>query len=184
MPRQASEIGTDGPGTLRSLWRSTVTRRVAQRGQTPSGFRYIPDGLHIGDPVRGDALIRGQFSFDGTSAKAERGDPWRIEPPSRRWAQALHGFLWLEDLRAVDGQAARKAARKMTDAWLHRYARKGGTPWRAAVLGDRVVSWCLNARLLTEDAEPVYSSDLFRSLAAQARYAAAALQDEPLALDR
>jgi len=52
------------------------------------------------------------------------------------------------------------------------------------VVGDRVVAWCLSASLLTENAEHVYRSDLFRSLAAQARYLRKTAASEAVPRDR
>ncbi len=165
-------------------WKAQVTRRVAARGAVPDSFSFKPDSLSVGSPDVAAALLRGQFALAGSSARIERGDPWKTDPPSAAWAEALHGFGWLEHFRASDGDAARKAARRVTDAWLGQHAKAGGLAWRPAVTGDRAVAWCRSADLLVENAEPVYRSDLFRSLAAQARYLRKTAASERLPLDR
>ncbi len=183
-PRHAGRLSRRTVSRLRDGWKAGITRRATARGTVPDSFSHKPESLRIGSPETAAALLRGQFSFAGTSARIERGDPWRTDAPSVAWAEALHGFGWLGHFRAADGDAARKAARKMADGWLHRHSKAGGIAWRPPVVGDRVVSWCLNANLLTENAEMVYRSDFFRSLAAQGRYLQKTASSEALPIDR
>lgn len=183
-PRTAGGTSRRLATGLQDAWRSAITRPMARRGPVPDSFVQKPTGLGIGSPERAAEMLRGQFSMAGASARAERGDPWRVEPPSTMWAEAMQGFGWLRDFRAVDGETARKAARKLTDAWLHRYSKSGALAWRPPVTGDRVMAWCLSGDMLTENAEPVYRSDFFRSLAGQARYLIATARDEELPVDR
>ena len=183
-PRTAGGTSRRLASGLREAWRSTVTRPMARRGPVPDSFVQQPTGLGIGSSERAAEMLRGQFTMAGASARAERGDPWRVDPPSTGWAEAMHGFGWLRDFRAVDGETARKAARKLTDAWLHRYAKSGALAWQPGITGDRVTAWCLAGQMLTENAEPVYRSDFFRSLAGQARYLMATAGDEERPLDR
>ena len=183
-PRHAGGLPRRTVSRIRDGWKAGVTRRATARGAVPDSFSYLPDALVVGSPETAAALMRGQFVLAGASARVERNDPWRIDPPTTGWAEALHGFGWLDHFRAVDGDPARKAVRKMTDGWLHRHGKAGGLAWRPPVAGDRVAAWCRNGALLTENAEPVYRSDLFRSLAAQARYLSKTASGEALPLDR
>ncbi len=183
-PRRAGGLPRRAVSRLRDGWKTTVTRRMVRRGRVPDSFSFKPRGLNVGSPETAAALLRGQFALAGASARIERGDPWRVDAPSTAWAEALHGFGWLDHFRASDGEAARKAARKTTDAWLHRHGESGGLPWHPPVVGDRAVAWCMNASLLTENAELVYRSDFFRSLAAQARYLRRTGPAEALPRDR
>lgn len=171
MSRETSLEHRGGVGTrLRDLWRSGVTLRSAMRGPVPPDFSMRPQSLHFGAAERADAMLQGNFDMVGKAAKAERGDPWRIDAPSIGWFEALHGFEWLADFRSADGSMAREAARKVTDAWIHRFGGGGGPSWDPAVTGARVVNWCLSADLLTAEAEPVYRSEVLRLLAVQARF--------------
>ncbi len=183
-PRHAGGLSRRAVLRFRDGWKAGITRRITARGTVPDSFSFKPQSLIVGEPERAAALLRGQFTFAGASARVERGDPWRVDAPSSAWAEALHGFGWLDHFRAADGEAARKAVRKMTDGWLHRHGNAGGFAWRPPVVGDRVVAWCLNASLLTENAEHVYRSDLFRSLAAQGRYLRKTAMGEALPRDR
>jgi len=177
MPRRAVSRMRDG-------WKAGIVRRATARGAVPDSFSFRPVSLTVGSPDTAAALARGQFSFAGASARVERGDPWRIDAPSAAWAEALHGFGWLEHFRAADGETSRAAVRKMTDGWLNRHAKSGGIAWRPPVAGDRAVAWCMNARLLTENAEMVYRTDFFRSLAAHGRYLRKTAATETHPVDR
>ena len=183
-PRHAGRLSRRTVSRLRDGWKAGITRRITARGPVPDSFSYKPESLIVGSSDVAAALLRGQFALAGASARIERGDPWRADAPSVAWTEALHGFGWLDHFRAADGDTARKAARKMTDGWLHRHGKSGGIAWRPSIVGDRVVAWCQNANLLTENAEPVYRSDFFRSLAAQGRYLQKTASKEALPLDR
>ena len=183
-PRHAGGFSARILSRMGDGWKAGITRRATARGAVPDSFSFKPDSLTVGSPEVAAALLRGQFALGGASTRIERGDPWRIEAPSVAWAEALHGFGWLEHFRAADGDTARKAARKMADGWLHRHGKSGGIAWRPPVVGDRVVAWCMSANLLVENAEPVYRSDVFRSLVAQARYLRKTAASEALPRDR
>ncbi len=183
-PRHAGRLSRRTVSRLRDGWKAGITRRMTARGSVPDSFSYKPESLNVGSPDIAAALLRGQFAFAGVSTRIERGDPWRADAPSVAWAEALHGFGWLDHFRAADGETARKAARKMTDGWLHRHGKAGGIAWRPPVVGDRVIAWCQSAGLLAENAEPVYRSDFFRSLAAQGRYLRKTAAGETLPSDR
>jgi len=183
-PRHAGRLSRRMVSRLRDGWKGGVTRRVTARGSVPDSFSFKPESLVVGSPDIAAALLRGQFAFAGASTRIERGDPWRADPPSVAWTEALHGFGWMTHFRAADGETARKVARKMTDGWLHRHGKSGGVAWRPPVVGDRIVAWCQSGNLLTENAEPVYRSDFFRSLAAQGRFLQKTAASETMPLDR
>ena len=183
-PRHAGGLSRRAVSRVRDGWKAGITRRMTARGRVPDSFSFKPESLILGSPEAAAALLRGQFALAGTSARVERGDPWRADAPSAAWEEAAHGFGWLEHFRAADGDTARQAARKMTDGWLHRHGRAGGLPWRPPVVGDRIVAWCMSANLLTENAEMVYRTDLFRSLAAQGRYLRRTAVSEVIPRDR
>lgn len=183
-PRHAGGVPRRAVSRMRDGWKTGVIRRISGRGAVPDSFSFRPRSLTVGSADAAAAMARGQFSLAGASARVERGDPWRIDPPSVAWAEALHGFGWLEHFRAADGETARAAVRKMTDGWLNRHGASGGLPWRPPVAGDRAVAWCLNARMLTENAEMVYRTDLFRSLATHGRYLRRTAAGEALPTDR
>ena len=49
-----------------------------------------------------DLLLRGRFRFHGETVEARQGvSVFDLPPPSRPWAEALHGFAWLPPLAAA-----------------------------------------------------------------------------------
>lgn len=183
-PRSALPIPNRLGASARDAWHGQVTRRLAMSGEVPDTLVYRPQSLEMGDAEEAEALLRGVFTFDGTTARVERGDPWRVPPPTAQWAATLHGFEWLKHFRAGDGAASRSAARRFVDGWLHRHGSSAGFAWRPAITGERVVAWCMSAALLMENAEPKYRSDFLRSLAAQGRYLAKTAASEAEPMDR
>lgn len=188
MPRNDPRQDLSFPSRLgagaRDLWRGTVTRRMASKGAVPDALVYRPVALEVGTQETADVMLRGTFSFDGTTVKIDRGDPWRVPPPDSQWATTLHGFDWLRHFRAGDGPASRTAARRFVDGWLHRHAKGAGFPWRPAIVGRRITSWVMSATLLMENAEPLYRSEFLKSLATQGRFLAKTAHTERTPEDR
>jgi len=105
-----------------------------------TGLRVTPPDAWPGDAALGTEIVRGSFFLAGR----------RIEHPAPRWAPAgvrgpwldeLHGFAWLRDLRAVGGDAARRAARDLVADWLDTNARWNATAWAPLTTGRRLASW-------------------------------------------
>lgn len=183
-PRKDLPLSAKLGDGARDLWRGTVTRRLAASGPVPDALVYRPVPLDVGSPETADEMLRGLFTFEGSTVRVERGDPWRLSPPNVRWAEILHGFEWLRHFRAGDGPASRTAARRYVDGWLHKYAKGAGFPWRPAIVGRRVTNWTMNAALLMENAEPLYRSEFLKSLATQGRYLSRTAGRERLPADR
>lgn len=184
-----SERGPRNPGALsrsltrsfdgaRGWWRGVSTRRLAEGGTPPDHFLHRLEPVPAGWPERAERMAEGVFHAEGFSVKALDADPWAQRPPSELWAESLHGFEWLGNFRAVDGAPARAAARRIAETWLKRCGSWDAVGWRPAVMGDRIASWILHGALLTENAEMVYRTEIFRSLAAQTRFLRRALRDE------
>ena len=178
-PRYALPIPARLRARMRDAWQGSVTRRMARPASIPDSLAYRPVPLAVGSQDVADAMLRGHFELAGSSAKIERGDPWRAAAPSADWASALHGFGWLSHFSAGDGPASRTAARRFVDGWLTRHGKRGGLAWRPAITGQRVTAWLMNAPLLTENAEPLYRSELLKSIAAQGRYLSRTAESEP-----
>jgi uncharacterized heparinase superfamily protein len=66
-----------------------------------------------------DALLRGRFRFYGETVEAgPGGSVFDLPPPSRAWAEELHGFSWLAPLAAAGGEAARALATNLIAQWV------------------------------------------------------------------
>ena len=183
-PRSALPIPARLGASARDAWHGQVTRRLAMSGDVPDSLAFRPEAQEVGSSEEAEAMLRGQFTFNGATVKVERGDPWRVTAPSAQWATQLHSFEWLKHFRAGDGPASRTAARRFVDGWLHKHASSAGFAWRPAIAGERVTSWCMSALLLMENAEPMYRSAFLKSLAAQGRYLAKTAASEADPMDR
>lgn len=183
-PRSALPIPARLGASARDVWHGQITRRLAQSGDVPDSFWFRPEALEVGSADEAEAMLRGQFDFRGASAKVERGDPWRVVPPSAQWAAALHSFRWLKHFRAGHGPASRTAARRFVDGWLVKHGSSAGFAWRPAITGERVTAWCMSSVLLMENAEPTYRSAFLKSLGMQGRYLGKTAASERAPMDR
>ncbi|WP_233205262.1 heparinase II/III family protein [Alkalicaulis satelles] len=152
-------------------------RALALGGRAPQALAVTPRALARGDKAHGAAMLAGRFVLAGETLQVEAGDsPWDLPAPSRRFAEALHGFAWLPDLLAVDDQEARAAARTLTDDWIARFGAWNFVSWAPGVLAARVRAWTLaGAALLTGEEAP----GRLKSLARQCRRLARVLPVTP-----
>jgi uncharacterized heparinase superfamily protein len=123
------------------------------------------------DPWAGDADA-GRILCDGGVPEDYRGN-------------ALHGFMWLRDLRAFAQQdkasapQARRQARFMIESWIDMNGRWGAGAWDVDVTGDRVAMWISGYEFFAEyagldldhtqdDADEDFQDRFFDSLSRQA----------------
>ncbi|MBI1264384.1 MAG: heparinase [Alphaproteobacteria bacterium] len=152
-------------------------RAVTLGGRAPAALAAAPRPLRRGDKARGAAMLAGRFVLAGETLTVPVGEsPWDLSAPSRRFAEALHGFAWLADLLAVDEPDARAAAGTLVDDWITRFGAWNFFSWEPGVLSTRLRAWTLAAPALIqgEDA-PVRLA----SLARQARRLARAIAVAP-----
>ncbi len=176
--RLAGRLGTVHGGrafdhmgnVLRGAFFGSALYRVSLRGRRIEALTFNPGDPWPGDPVRGEALSRGQYDFGGQMVGAADGFPWHAAGANPAWFEAAHGFVWLRDLEAVGTAAARSAARDGVAAWLDRCNGWDALAWRPDVLGRRIVAWLSHASCLLGDAEPDIRDRILDSLAAQVRH--------------
>src|ERR1700739_2860637 len=90
---------------------SGVTPALPAQPQ-PDGLAAAPHDLRPADPEAGRRILAGAFVLGGeTLTTGPRGDPWDRPSPSRRFAEALHGFGWVKDLTAHGDSGAWEALR-------------------------------------------------------------------------
>ncbi len=117
-------------------------RMVALGAKPGEGFRVQPAALRQGDPRKGAHIKAGRFTLCGETIQVDAGESvWNRPAPSRRFAEALHGFTWLKDLLALpDAEEPLAAAHILLDDWI---AQFGGWNWFA--WGPPIVAARLNA---------------------------------------
>src|SRR5215472_15214169 len=93
--------------TLGEAWRGSPLNHWRLSHPQPEGLGAAPRDLRPASRENGARILAGGFQFFGeTLASGVRGDPWDRPNPSRRFAEALHGFSWLKDLTLLGDQGA------------------------------------------------------------------------------
>ncbi|UWR22200.1 heparinase II/III family protein [Sulfitobacter sp. S190] len=146
--------------------------RSATRGRAEArGFVSSPEPRTIGSFARGRQLIAGNYLFAGSLVSADGQSPWQVTPPDLAFAEALHGFSWLDDLAAVGDLAARQAAQRWLWEWIERYGQGRGPGWTPDLTGRRLIRWINHALFMLQGSTDAPDSALFyRSLTQQTRF--------------
>ncbi len=152
-----------------TAWFNGLFYRRTLGGRVARGLGFAPRSRWPADPDRGAALLGGAFDLAGHREECP-ADPWRAAGTPERWRAALHGFAWLEDLRAAGGAEARDRARALVTLWLEREDRWRPLSWRPDVLGLRLASWLIAADYLFPPDALVDARPFLRSLARQANH--------------
>jgi len=169
------------PETIQaSAWRAVTPVRVWMRrnwfyrrllrGPLADHIGFHP---HDSRPRRledADALLRGRFRFAGETADVPPGaSVFDQPPPSRDWAEDLHGFVWLGALSLAGGEAARHLASELISQWITRNGRYGEPAWSAHVMARRLIMLFCHGKLVVTNSDMMWRSKLFVSLREQSR---------------
>ncbi|NOR62889.1 MAG: heparinase [Rhodobacteraceae bacterium] len=130
----------------------------------PRSFLHHPEQRSIGSFVKGEQALAGQFVFAGHLVEAPDASIWSVLPPSTGFMEAIHSFLWLDDLAAIGDGAARKHAQKWMLEWIESFGQGTSIGWEPGLAGRRVVHWCSHAMFLFKGLSPKQSTAVFKSL--------------------
>lgn len=148
----ASALGELSVGLVRLLRREASDlanalafyRLPSLAGKHPTGIDRFPTPLRRGDKANGASILAGRFVLVGETLEVPPGESvWDIAAPSERFAKALHGFGWLNDLLALDDDEARQAAKALIDDWIDRFGNWNWFSWEPTILHDRVYHWMM-----------------------------------------
>ena len=140
-----------------------VTGRVAAREQAASPRNFRP-----ADPERGREILKSRLPLAGALLDLRQDpDPWDVPSPSRRFAEALHRFVWMKDLLALGDEGAREAMR-LTLLWERSFGRWSPFAWSGDVLARRVYELACAAKRLSAVAAEDERQTVLSSLARQA----------------
>ena len=131
-----------------------------------------------------DALLRGRFKFGGEVQEAKVGSIFDAVPPSRAWADALHGFAWLPPLALAGGEPARNLATGLITQWQERNARYSEPAWSPEVMARRLVNLFAHGRLVIANSDLLWRSKVFVSLREQSRMLARIAHEAPDGMPR
>ncbi len=156
--------------TLSARWtrlRNRVAARRATWSRPATAFVYQPEPRSIGSFARGRQLVAGNFLFSGHLLQKPDTCIWDLDPPDAAFADALHGFAWLDDLAAVGDPPARARAQEWVWTWLDRFGTGRGPGWTPDLTGRRLIRWINHAPFLLGGRGSEHSSDFYKSLAQQ-----------------
>lgn len=135
----------------------------------------LPPDPWPGDAPQGAALVEGRFRFAGQTLVNPK-PVWRPRAASPEWLAEMHGFAWLRDLRACNGDSARRLARSLTAEWIETYGRRWSEPaWDPLVVGRRLSHWLGQYDFFASSAEVDFRQALLDSAARQAAHLARVL---------
>jgi len=130
----------------------------------PRSFLHHPAQRSIGSFVRGEQMLAGQFIFAGQLVEAAESSIWNLTPPSPAFLNTTQSFVWLDDLVAIGGGAARKQAQQWLLDWVTSFGQGTSIGWEPGLAGRRVIYWCSHAMFLFKGLTPKQSTTVFKSL--------------------
>jgi uncharacterized heparinase superfamily protein len=151
-----------------------AARGLASLGaRRPERLVIAPRDVRTADPIAARDIYAGYFILAGRTGDAHGHSPFEIPPPSRGWAEALHGFGWLRDLAAADTALSRANAQALVEDWLNIAARKGFAAGAATVhdprvAARRIVAWLSHSPIILENADRAFYRRFARNLVGQA----------------
>ena len=142
----------------------------AAMGRPATALLSQPEPRTIGSHARGRQLSSGNFLFAGHLVQRPDADMWDLDPPDAAFAEALHGFGWLDDLAAAGDAAAQARAQDWLWRWIALYGRGRGPGWTPDLTGRRLIRWINHALLLLQGQDAAASHAFYRALAAQTAF--------------
>ncbi|HEX3674498.1 MAG TPA: heparinase II/III family protein [Rhizomicrobium sp.] len=184
LPEMARVLWRRAMTPFRVAWRRNWFYRRLLKGRMPDGIRFHPyDAL----PRRledADALLRGRYRFAGESVDAKERSIFAMKPPSRDWAEALHGFDWLPPLSAAGGDPARDLAADLLGEWIAHNPRYSEPAWYPQVAAARLVHVFAHGRFVLSNSEVLWRSRVLVFVREQSRLLARIAGEAPDGLPR
>lgn len=156
----------------RTQFINRVTARLCRVSAKATAFVSQPEPRTIGLFARGRQLVAGNILLAGHLVEAKGALPWDIPAPHPQFAEALHGFGWLDHLAAVGDREARLVAQAWVWEWIARYSTGRGPGWTADLTGRRVIRWINHALFLLSVQSPEKADLFFRALSQQTAFLA------------
>src|SRR5689334_13559201 len=145
-------------------WRGSPLNHWRLSHPQPDGLAATPKDLRPASRENGARILAGGFQLRGeTLASGVRGDPWDRPSPSRRFAEALHGFGWLKDLTLLGDTGAWEGLR-LTLAWRRVFGRWSAFAWAPQVLERRVFNLACQIRAISQPASDAEAGEIAADL--------------------
>jgi uncharacterized heparinase superfamily protein len=145
-------IGRASSRARESLARGAARFRPFQRFRA-TRLLIAPHDLRTSDPTVANDIYAGYFAFAGRSVATNGASPFDLAAPSRGWAEALYGFIWLRHMRAANTAITRANARDLVDDFITGKRDRDPVAARPGVLARRLISFLSHSPLLLEGAD-------------------------------
>jgi hypothetical protein len=174
LPSLIGEIGLAGLRLLRAAWDGewygSPLHGQLLNWPTPKGIAARPRDFRPADPIKGRAILRGDFDLGGSVLQlGPNGDPWDRPAPTYRLAQALHRYDWIRDLLADTAQGPAQALR-LHMQWRLLFGSWNSFSWSPAILERRVFNLACALGPLAAGASDAEIAGMTLDLARQARH--------------
>lgn len=137
--------------------------------RVPRELCFRPEPMWIGDAAAARRLMSGVYLFAAHEVRAKDLGPWRIAPPTPAFAEALHGFGWLDDLAALGTREARRTAQSWVFGWIAAHGEGQGEGWAPEVAGLRAIHWLERADFVLDGASADLTRRFLKSLSIHVR---------------
>jgi uncharacterized heparinase superfamily protein len=158
------------PDTLSARWTRLMNRAAARRAtwsRPITAFVSQPEPRTIGSYARGRQLAAGNFLFSGHLLQQPETSIWDLDPPDAAFADAMHGFGWLDDLAAAADPRCRSCAQDWLWTWIERYGAGRGPGWTPDLAGRRLIRWINHALFVLSGQSADRTQIFYKSLAQQ-----------------
>jgi uncharacterized heparinase superfamily protein len=159
-----------------------LVARLTARGLGPGVLIAQPEPRGTGLFARGQQMLAGNFLMAGELVQAPGTIPFAAKTPEA--VDALHSFVWLDDLAAVGDRAARSLAQQGLVVWLDQFGRGAGPGWVPGLTGRRLINFISHAVFLMQGADKPSQDRFLRALAHHAAYLARRAHRTPPGLQR
>ncbi len=122
-----------------------------------------------------NAIMHGHFTLAGGTCAID-DNIWKTNGPTETWFEAVHGFLWLNDLISPKHPDTGKKAAFLIDKWIDQHFNYSMKVWRSDFTGRRVINWACFAKQLFEVSGPSFQDRFCQSISRQIRHLRRAAQ--------
>ena len=151
---------------------------LRSRAHRVTGFVSQPQPKALGEPARGQHMLAGTLFFAGELVELKGNQSiWDVEPPSKDFRAALHGFAWLDDLAALGSVDAMRKAQLWTIEWVVRHRGTRAAAWVPWLTGRRQIRWITHGVALMNGMDSEETRSFIDMMGQQATYLSRTWQD-------
>ena len=144
--------------------------RLRIAGPGPTSLAALPTDNRPSSRQRGEAILAGRWRFGMSHVETPDGHaPWGPEFPTFHFADRIHRFHWLRDLRAC-GHEGEARGRALVMAWVEAFGKWDSFAWRLSVTADRLINFLSAGPWLFEPLPGESRTTLLESIGRQMRH--------------